>query len=76
MKITKTIDNLDEFKFWSGAVDRYNEIMELGIESEVISIIEEQYPEGLSETELNDCVWFDFDDMIEEMKENLDEEEL
>ena len=35
MKITKTIENLDEFKFWCGAIDRYNEIVELGIEGEV-----------------------------------------
>lgn len=76
MEIKKTIDGLDEFKFWSGAVARYNEIVELGIENEVFSIIEEQYPDGLSETELNDCIWFEFDDMIEEMKENLDDEEL
>ena len=76
MEIKKTIDGLDEFKFWGGAIKRYNEIVELGIENEVLSIIEEQYPDGLSETELNDCIWFDFDDMIEEMKENLDEEEL
>lgn len=76
MKITKTIDGLDEFKFWGGATDRYNEIVDLDIEDEVFSIIDEQYPEGLSETELNDCIWFGFDDMIEEARENLDNEEL
>lgn len=76
MEIKKTIDGLDEFKFWGGAIERYNEIVELGIDNEIFSIIEAQYPDGLSETELNDCIWFDFDDMIEEMKENLDEEEL
>lgn len=76
MKITKTIDGLDEFEFWSGAVDRYNEIVDLDIEDEVFSIIDEWYPDGLSETELNDCIRFDFDDMIEEVRENLDNEEL
>lgn len=69
LTIKEEIYSLNDFEFWGGAVSRWEEIQELGAENEVLNIIEEQYPEGLTKTELNDLIWFDFDDFIEEMKE-------
>lgn len=69
LTIKEEIYSLNDFEFWGGAVSRWEEIQELGVENEVLNIIEEQYPEGLTKTELNDLIWFDFDDFIEEMKE-------
>lgn len=69
LTIKEEIYSLNDFEFWGGAVSRWEDIQELGVENEVLNIIEEQYPEGLTKTELNDLIWFDFDDFIEEMKE-------
>lgn len=57
--------NLSEFEAWSGAVDT---LKELTIEEMDIlqNIIEEIYPEGLTETQLNDILWFE-DEWISEM---------
>ncbi len=73
LTIKKELDNLDDFNFWGGAVARWEEIKELGAENEIMDIITEQYPDGLTDTELNDLIWFDFDDFIEEIKENLND---
>lgn len=73
LTIKKELDNLDDFNFWGGAVSRWEEIKELGAENEIMEIITEQYPDGLTETELNDLVCFEFDDFIEEMQENLND---
>lgn len=71
LTIKEELYSLNDFDFWNGAVSRYEEIKKLGLENKVMEIIEEQYPEGLTDTELNDLIWFEFDDFIEEIKENL-----
>lgn len=73
LTIKEEIYDLNDFNFWGGAVSRWEEIQELGLENEIMEIISEQYPDGLTKTELNDLIWFDFDDFIEEMKENLND---
>ena len=54
--------SLNEFEFWSGAVDTVEKLTpeELGI---IEQILEEDYPEGMTEGELNDLFWFE-DDVI------------
>lgn len=51
----------DNYKPWSGAVCRYNEIAEAGKLEQLTFILEELYPDGMSETELNDFIWFEED---------------
>jgi hypothetical protein len=56
---------LVDFEFWSGALDRvkyltYNEL------EQIESILEELYPDGMSETQINDIFWFE-EDWIAEM---------
>lgn len=73
LTIKEEIYDLNDFNFWGGAVSRWEEIQELGLENEVMEIISEQYPDGLTNTELNDFLWFELDDFIEEIKENLND---
>lgn len=73
LTIKEEIYDLDEFNFWGGAVSRWEKIQELGLENEVMEIISEQYPDGLTNTELNDFLWFELDYFIEEIEENLND---
>ena len=73
LTIKEELYSLNDFEFWNGAVSRLEEIQELGLENEVMEILEEQYPDGLTDTELNDAICFDFDEFIEEIKENLND---
>jgi len=58
MKIKKYI-TLNDFEAWSGAKDTKEIIIENGKESEFDYLIQELYPNGLTETTLNDILWFD-----------------
>ena len=57
--IIKTETNLRDFNAWGGAINTKNIILDAGLEEEFAEIIEELYPEGLTDTELNDIFWFD-----------------
>ena len=55
--ITET--SLFNFDAWSGAVDTKERIINEGKEAEFEQLIDELYPDGLSNTELNDLLRFD-----------------
>lgn len=65
---------LSNFVFWSGAIDRtkYLTISDFNI---IENQLEELYPEGMTETEINDLFWFD-ENYIAEMLGYNDFEEL
>ena len=73
MTIT-TETKLRNFEFWAGAEDtaKYLTLEELDT---IESHLEELYPEGMTETELNDLFWFD-DDFIAELLGYNDFEEI
>ena len=58
MTITYELD-LNNFKAWSGAVDTLERIQREGKCAELENILEELYPDGMTETELNDLLWFE-----------------
>jgi hypothetical protein len=58
MKIVNEIESLSEFGAWSGGQDTINDLTEEQLDS-LFPMIEEAFPEGLSETELNDFLWFE-----------------
>ena len=58
MKITSEM-SLKNFKAWSGAKDTLNKLIELDKCDELEFILDDLYPNGLTETELNDLLWFD-----------------
>lgn len=57
MKIYREIP-LSEFEFWSGGKDTVEELTEEELE-QIEQILEEIYPEGMDETEVNDFFWFE-----------------
>lgn len=59
MIITKELSSLYDFDAWSGAVETKEEILNQGYDEEFIRLIEELYPEGLDEGQLNDLLWFE-----------------
>ena len=73
--IIKTETNLRNFEAWSGAVDTKKLILDAGLEEEFEILIDELYPEGLTDTELNDILWFDADWILEALGIKEEEEE-
>lgn len=69
--------SLENFEAWSGAVDTLERVREAGKCDELESILEELYPDGMSETELNDLLWFEPETVFEwlEIEEEEEEEE-
>jgi hypothetical protein len=60
---------------WSGAVETKQAIIDADKVDEFDSMIEELYPDGISETQLNDILWFEEDWIFESLGINNDEEE-
>ena len=58
MKITSEM-SLKNFKAWSGAKDTLNKLIELDKCEELEFILEDLYPDGMTETQLNDILWFE-----------------
>ena len=58
MKITSEM-SLKNFKAWSGAKDTLNKLIELDKCDELEFILDDLYPDGLSDTQLNDILWFE-----------------
>ena len=74
----KTINenmNLVDFSAWSGAVETKQAIIDAGKADDFDSLIEELYPDGLTETQLNDILWFEEDWIFENLGMNEEEEE-
>ena len=59
MKTYNENATLRDFDAWSGGKDTKQDILEAGLSEEFESLIEELYPDGLSETQLNDILWFE-----------------
>ena len=64
MTITYELD-LNRFEAWSGAVDTLERIQREGKCAELENILEDLYPDGMTETELNDLLWFDSETVYE-----------
>lgn len=61
MKITTEINSLYEFEAWSGAVYTKKKLMENGIDEEFIACAEDILGDEISDTALNDFLWFESD---------------
>ena len=58
MKVTSEV-TLRQFDAWSGAKETKQTILDNNMSDEFDQLIEELYPEGIDETQLNDILWFD-----------------
>ena len=70
--------SLADFKFWSGAETTAQRIWEAqGSEGfdQLEAILEDLYPDGIDETDLNDLLWFDADTVYEWLGIDDEEEE-
>lgn len=70
--------SLADFKFWSGAETTAQRIWEeQGSEGfdQLEAILEDLYPDGIDETDLNDLLWFDADTVYEWLGIDNEEEE-
>lgn len=67
---TKLVD----FQAWSGAVDTKNTIIDHDKQTDFEYLIEELYPDGLSETQLNDLLWFDSEWVFEQLGIEINEQ--
>ena len=72
MRIYKEFD-FDSFQPWSGAVHTYNRIQEERKGAALETILDELYPDGMTETELNDLLWFEPETIFEWL--GIEEEE-
>lgn len=59
MKVIKEIDDLSNFDAWSEAVSTKDRIIEAGKGEEFMSALEDVYPNGISDSDLNDLLWFE-----------------
>lgn len=73
MKVYSEI-NLRDFEFWSGAKLNAETLTSEQLDI-VESILEDAYPDGISETQINDFFWFDFDTIREWLGIKDEEEE-
>lgn len=64
MTITYELD-LNRFEAWSGAKYTLDRIQREGKCEELENVLEELYPDGMTETELNDLLWFDSESVYE-----------
>ena len=56
----KTEQSLKNFEFWSGAKANAEMMTAEELDS-VENELEAMYPEGMTDTEINDLFWFDFE---------------
>lgn len=64
MTITYELD-LQRFEAWSGAKSTLERIIDEDKCEELECILEDMYPEGMTETQLNDLLWFDSESVFE-----------
>lgn len=72
MTVTSEV-NLSTFDAWSGAIETKKVILEHNKEEDFNMLIEELYPNGLSETTLNDLLWFEDDYIFESLGIEIEE---
>ena len=64
-----------DFEAWSGAKETQQRIIDENKEDEFDQLIEELYPDGIDETQLNDILWFEEDWIFENLGISEEEEE-
>ena len=67
MKVINENLSITDFEAWSGAKDTKQTIIDNDKENDVDSMIEDLYPNGLTDTQLNDILWHDSDWVFEQL---------
>lgn len=66
---------LDDYEPWSGAVETFNTIKDNNMLDDFELLIEDCYPDGITQTQLNDILWFDSEWVLEQLGLNDNESE-
>lgn len=66
IKVMKEI-NIEDFEAWSGGEDTLNRIIEEGKTKEFEDYINDLYSDGIDETQLNDILWFDSQQVLQDL---------
>lgn len=61
MKVYKEM-LIEDFQPWCGAKERFEDAKKRGRLSEIESLLEAVYPQGCTETDINDYFWFQYDE--------------
>lgn len=64
MKIISEV-SIERFEAWSGGRDTLDRIINEGKCDILESVLEDMYPDGLTDTELNDILWFESENVYE-----------
>lgn len=73
MKVYNDNLTLRNFDAWSGAVDTKETIINAGKDKDFDYLIEELYPDGITDTQLNDLLWFEEDWVFEMLGIEIEE---
>ena len=65
MIITHEINDLYDFQPWAGAVNTYETIVNADKGKQFMNELESIYPDGITDTQLNDLLWFESDWCLE-----------
>jgi hypothetical protein len=71
---TKILSSLNDFEPWSGAVSTWELIVNADKVEALDFMLEDLYPEGISNTELNDLLWFEASWILDML--SIDEDEM
>lgn len=74
MKIIIENLSITDFDAWSGAKDTKQTIIDNDKENDFDNLIDELYPEGLTDVELNDLLWHDSDWVFDQLGISEEEE--
>ena len=75
LKIYKEAYDINDLTTWSGATNTVNTIILKEKSNELFALLEELFPEGATETQINDLLWFDDDYIFECLGINEENEE-
>ena len=77
MKIITEVTEFETLKdrAWAGAQTTLNRVQEEGKEAELMSLLDEIFYEGATDTEVNDFLWFEDETIYESLGIETEEEE-
>lgn len=70
--IITTEKDLTNFKFWAGAKVLAKKLTYTELQ-QITEQLEDLYPEGMTETQINDLLWFEEDFICEMIGKNIEE---
>ena len=77
LTIKKEICNHYELadNLWSQGYRNYCDFIDMGYGEELMNLLEEVFPDGATDTEINDFLWFEYDYICEYLGIKEDEED-